>query len=143
MLLKKNESNLSSASLTSTNFKSLRTNKLNRNKSANDITLQRLQNKNYSNIPIYTVQSPKISTNQQRSISQPKQFSLVDINDKITNKRGTDLPEQFKRRTPEEVKDLLNQTSQQLLFKNKVHQPIRNIIILSLNVLKNSLSLRT
>ena len=128
MLLKKNESNLSSASLTSTNFKSLRTNKLNRNKSANDITLQRLQNKNYSNIPINTVQSPKISTNQQRSISQPKQFSLIDINDKITNKRGTDLPEQFKRRTPEEVKDLLNQTSQQLLFKNKPHQPIRNII---------------
>jgi hypothetical protein len=33
---------------------------------------------------------------------RPKLFSLLDINDKITNSRGTSLPIQFKRLTDEE-----------------------------------------
>ena len=34
---------------------------------------------------------------------RPKLFSLLDINDKITNSRGTSLPIQFKRLTEEET----------------------------------------
>ena len=36
------------------------------------------------------------------SKSRPKLFSLLDINDKITNSRGTSIPMQFKRLTDEE-----------------------------------------
>ena len=38
------------------------------------------------------------------SKNQPKLFSLLDINDKITNSRGTSLPIQFKRLSNEETK---------------------------------------
>lgn len=48
-----------------------------------------------------------ISTFRKRTLSQPKLFSLLDINDKITNKRSTDLPIQYRRRSPEEIKQLL------------------------------------
>ena len=37
---------------------------------------------------------------------KPKLFSLLDINDKITNSRGTVLPQQYKRLTDEENKRL-------------------------------------
>ena len=39
-----------------------------------------------------------------------KLFSLLDINDKVTNSRGTSLPFQFKRLSPKELDALFNQT---------------------------------
>ena len=40
--------------------------------------------------------------------NKPQLFSLLDINDKITNSRGTVLPIQFKRLTDEENKRLFH-----------------------------------
>ena len=49
-------------------------------------------------------QSPKISSNKIRDLQEDiKQYSLLDINDKITNSKGTSLPNQFKRLTQEEI----------------------------------------
>ena len=49
-------------------------------------------------------QSPKISSNKIRNITgeEEKLFSLIDINDKITNSKGTKLPNQYKRLSKEE-----------------------------------------
>lgn len=44
-----------------------------------------------------------LSGNSYAIKSRPKLFSLLDINDKITNSRGTSLPIQFKRLTNEEI----------------------------------------
>lgn len=49
-------------------------------------------------------QSPKISSNKIRDLQEDKkQFSLLDINDKITNSKGTSLPNQYKRLTQDEI----------------------------------------
>ena len=49
-------------------------------------------------------QSPKISSNKIRDLPEDiKQFSLLDINDKITNSKGTSLSKQYKRLTQDEI----------------------------------------
>ena len=49
-------------------------------------------------------QSPKIYSNKIRILPEEKKlFSLVDINEKITNSKGTSLPDQFKRLSQEEI----------------------------------------
>ena len=49
-------------------------------------------------------QSPKIYSNKIRDLKEEKKlFSLIDINHKITNSKGTSLPMQYKRLTPEEI----------------------------------------
>ena len=49
-------------------------------------------------------QSPKIFSNKIRDLREGKKlFSLIDINHKITNSKGTTLPIQYKRLTPEEI----------------------------------------
>ena len=67
-------------------------------------------------------QSPKISSTKFRSKIQnemiqsqkikPKKgkilFSLLDVNDKITNKRGTELPGQYERRSETETNQILH-----------------------------------
>ena len=45
-------------------------------------------------------------TNYMQYKFKPKLFSLLDINDKITNSRGTVLPQQYKRLSQEENKRL-------------------------------------
>jgi hypothetical protein len=62
-----------------------------------------------SNDDITLNQSPKISSGKFRSLSTNiNNFSLLDINDKVTNSRGTSLPIQYKRLTSKEVKELFN-----------------------------------
>ena len=50
---------------------------------------------------------PKFSNNKTKFkynfTTKPKLFSLLDINDKITNSRGTSLPMQYKRRAISEI----------------------------------------
>lgn len=126
MILKKNENNTSNVSFSSTNLNSMKTNKIDKYNQV--ITNHQGNNEKmfYSKIPINSMQSPKVNSIQKRSSSQPKLFSLIDLNEKITNKRGTDLPDQYKRRSQEEIKELLNQTSQQLMFQNKLYKNISN-----------------
>ena len=53
---------------------------------------------NNKNNNIY--QSPKISSGKMRYILENKKlFSLIDLNEKITNSKGTSLPKQFNRLT--------------------------------------------
>ena len=62
-----------------------------------------------SNDDITLNQSPKISSGKFRSLlTNRNNFSLLDINDKVTNSRGTSLPIQYKRLTSKEVKELFN-----------------------------------
>ena len=59
------------------------------------------------NIPIN--QSPKISSGKFRTLLQNKSsFSLLDVNDKVTNDKGPSLPIQFKRLSSNEIKELFN-----------------------------------
>ena len=49
-------------------------------------------------------QSPKISSNKIRDLQEEKKlFSLIDINDKITNSKGTSIPNQYKRLSQKEI----------------------------------------
>ena len=66
---------------------------------------------NYNNITPYNdnniYQSPKIHSGKMRYILENKKlFSLLDLNEKITNSKGPSLPIQFKRLTSEEINDL-------------------------------------
>ena len=56
-------------------------------------------------------------TGYKKSSSQPKLFSLLDINDKITNSKTTDLPAQYKRYSEEQIKQLYK-TSYKNNFNN-------------------------
>jgi hypothetical protein len=71
------------------------------------------------------LQSPKLTTQKWRSTknkpshSKPKIqtsfsihetphiFSMLDVNDKVTNKKGTDLPDQYIRRNTEQLQKIL------------------------------------
>ena len=55
------------------------------------------------NIEINSKKLRILSGNSNPLKYRPKLFSLLDINDKITNSRGTSLPIQFKRLTEEEA----------------------------------------
>lgn len=58
----------------------------------------------------FTNQSPKISSGKIRNAlpTQKLLFSLLDINDKKTNARGTSIPMAFIRRTNDEIIKILN-----------------------------------
>lgn len=63
---------------------------------------------NFNNMNIYDEkdiqQSPKIYSNKLRKFPEEKKlFSMLDINDKITNSKGTSLAQQYKRLTQEEI----------------------------------------
>lgn len=54
-------------------------------------------------------QSPKLFSGKMRYIFEDKKlFSLIDLNEKITNSKGPSLPIQFKRLTSEEIHNLFN-----------------------------------
>ncbi len=65
------------------------------------------RNNNYNYLNFYNNginQSPKISSNKIRYIlGEKKLFSLVDINEKITNSKGTTFPNQYKRLSQDEI----------------------------------------
>ena len=103
------------ASCLSTNHKSFSSNSLNNSSKINLIPI--------SHAPILPtsdfnkVQSTKITLNHKKYSSQPKGFSLLDINDKVTNVRSTNLPIQYKRRSPEEIKQLFSNSP--IIFNEK------------------------
>ena len=110
------------ASCLSTNHKSFSSNSLNNSSKINLIPI--------SHAPILPindfkkVQSTKITLNHKRYASQPKLFSLLDINDKVTNVRSTNLPIQYKRRSPEEIKQLFSNSP--IVFNEK--NRLKNLI---------------
>ena len=64
-------------------------------------------NTNQTNLDIH--QSPKISSGKMRYMQENKKlFSLIDLNEKVTNSKGPSLPIQFKRLSPEEINDMFN-----------------------------------
>ena len=64
-------------------------------------------NINQTNLDIH--QSPKISSGKMRYMQENKKlFSLIDLNEKVTNSKGPSLPIQFKRLSPEEINDMFN-----------------------------------
>ena len=110
------------ASCLSTNHKSFSSNSLNNSSKINLIPI--------SHAPILPtsdfnkVQSTKITLYHKKYSSQPKGFSLLDINDKVTNVRSTNLPIQYKRRSPEEIKQLFSNSP--IIFNEK--NRLRNLI---------------
>ena len=121
MKFQKNENLFSNGSFTSTNYKSQGT-KLNRNNSAISVYSKKKQNNFNSKKHIACKQSPKISSTKKRYDSQPLLFSLLDVDDRITNKRGTDLPVQFKRaeekaKPKRNIQTALPSTRSERLFK--------------------------
>ena len=73
---------------------------------SNSSNFQKLSNNN-NNFNIN--QSPKIFSGKMRYIFEDKKlFSLIDLNEKITNSKGPSLPIQFKRLTSEEIHKLFN-----------------------------------
>ena len=65
-------------------------------------------------------QSPKISSGKMRYILENKKlFSLLDLNEKVTNSKGPSLPIQFKRLTSKEIHDLFNGDSAKVYEKYK------------------------
>ena len=72
---------------------------------SNTSNIQKLNNNNNFNIN----QSPKLFSGKMRYIFEDKKlFSLLDLNEKITNSKGPSLPIQFKRLTSEEIHKLFN-----------------------------------
>ena len=68
--------------------------------SKNNLTNRYFNNYNSEKI----IQSPKITPNKLRnSLQEPKLYSLLDINDKITNSKGPKLSKQYKRLTDKEL----------------------------------------
>ena len=64
-------------------------------RSLNEIRLE----KNYSSNNILN-HSPKISNGKFRFIMpEPKLFSILDVNEKVTNSKGPSIPLQYKRYT--------------------------------------------
>ena len=77
------------------------------NFNANNINNFQKLNNNNNNFSIY--QSPKLFSGKMRYIFEDKKlFSLIDLNEKITNSKGPSLPIQFKRLTSEEIHNLFN-----------------------------------
>lgn len=95
-----------------------------RNNTANNIF-----NQNNNNI----CQSPKIYSGKMRYILEDKKlFSLLDINEKITNSKGPSLPIQFKRLTTSQIHDLLNGN----FFRNQEKQKKIKCSLLKKNLYK-------
>ena len=99
----------STVSLRNTNFKFNFTNNTNLNKFNNK-----------SNVDIF--QSPKLYSGKMRYILEDKKlFSLLDLNEKITNSKGPSLPIQFKRLTSDEIHDFFNGN------KTKIYEKIKKL----------------
>ena len=65
-------------------------------------------------------QSPKIYSGKMRYILENKKlFSLLDLDEKVTNSKGPSLPIQFKRLTPEEIRSLFDEKTSNTYKKNK------------------------
>jgi galactitol-specific phosphotransferase system IIB component len=76
-------------------------------------------------------QSPKISSGKFRNYLENKNsFSLLDVNEKVTNDRGPSLPIQFKRLSSKEVKKLFKTNLYDMYKKMKVlkHSSMKNIL---------------
>ena len=77
-------------------------------------------------------QSPKISSGKFRSLlTNRNNFSLLDINDKVTNSRGTSLPIQYKRLTSKEVKELfgIEKLENYKKFQKMKYNSMKNIFL--------------
>jgi hypothetical protein len=71
----------------------------------NIVTLNNKNNNNNAGI----CQSPKLKNGKMRYLLENKKlFSLLDLNEKITNSKGPSLPIQFKRLNSKEINDLFN-----------------------------------
>ena len=80
--------------------------------------------------------SPKISTGKYRSvIFEQKLFSLLDVNEKVTNSKGPSLPIQYKRLTSKEIKQLFNKgnTETHKQIKKFQFNSMKNILLEKMN----------
>ena len=96
-------------------------------RSLNEIRLE----KNYSSNNILN-HSPKISNGKFRFIMpEPKLFSILDVNEKVTNSKGPSIPLQYKRYTSKEIKQLFNKgnTETHKLTKKFQFNSMKNILL--------------
>ena len=87
--------------------------------------------KNYSSNNILN-HSPKISNGKFRFIMpEPKLFSILDVNEKVTNSKGPSIPLQYKRYTSKEIKQLFNKgnTETHKLTKKFQFNSMKNILL--------------
>jgi len=76
-------------------------------------------------------QSPKISSGKFRKLfEEKKNFSILDVNEKITNNKGTSLPAQFRRLQPNEMKELfkLDIFEKNKKLKKQKYSSMKNIL---------------
>ena len=81
-------------------------------------------------------QSPKISSGKYRSlISNKSYFSILDVNEKLTNNKGPTLPIQFKRLTSKEIKEFFkgDTTDTHKNGKKIKYTSMRNILLNRMN----------
>ena len=73
----------------------------------NKLKLETNSKLNQKDNSISLEQSPKISSGKFRKLfEEKKNFSILDVNEKVTNNKGTSLPAQFRRLQPNEMKEL-------------------------------------
>ena len=76
-------------------------------------------------------QSPKISSGKFRKLfEEKKNFSILDVNEKVTNNKGTSLPAQFRRLQPNEMKELfkLDIFEKNKKLKKQKYSSMKNIL---------------
>ena len=81
-------------------------------------------------------QSPKISSGKYRSlISNKSYFSILDVNEKLTNNKGPTLPIQFKRLISKEIKEFFkgDTTDTHKNGKKIKYTSMRNILLNRMN----------
>ena len=92
--------------------------------------------KNYNNNKLFR----SISINSRNKFKEkPKLFSLLDINYKITNSRGTSFPEQYRRLTDDENKSLFgfSYKKNKNTYLNDVQQNLNNKSKENINLSEN------
>ena len=97
------------------------------NFNSNNSNLPKLDNNNNFSIN----QSPKLFSGKMRYIFEDKKlFSLIDLNEKITNCKGPSLPIQFKRLTSEEIHKLFPDYTKRYEKLNKLkYTSIKNTLL--------------
>ena len=96
--------------------------------SNNNSNLPKLNNDNNFSIN----QSPKLFSGKMRYLLEDKKlFSLIDLNEKITNCKGPSLPIQFKRLTSEEIHNLFpdNYTNRYEKLNKLKYTSIKNTLL--------------
>ena len=96
--------------------------------SNNNSNLPKLDNNNNFSIN----QSPKLFSGKMRYLFEDqKLFSLLDLNEKITNYKGPSLPIQFKRLTSEEIHNLFpgNYTKRYEKLNKLKNNSIKNTLL--------------